>query len=64
MVASTDAHVQNDRLETENGRLHELANAGEVDHVRVSRRAYIRRASLTEFVQENTRSGYQAEYAR
>jgi excisionase family DNA binding protein len=46
------------------GRLYELVNGGEIDHVRVGRRTYISRASLTKFVEENTRSGYQAEYAR
>ncbi len=46
------------------GRMYELVNRGEIDHVRVGRRTYISRASLTKFVEENTRSGYQAEYAR
>jgi excisionase family DNA binding protein len=46
------------------GRVYELVNAGEIDHVRVGRRTYISRASLTKFIEENTRSGYQPEYAR
>jgi excisionase family DNA binding protein len=46
------------------GRLYELVNAGEIDHVKVGRRTYISRASLTKFIEENTRTGYQAEYAR
>jgi len=46
------------------GRVYELVNAGEIDHVRVGRRTYISRASVTKFIEENTRSGYQPEYAR
>ena len=46
------------------GRLYELVNAGEIDHVRVGRRTYISRVSLTKYIDENTRTGYQAEYAR
>src|SRR5712691_1516279 len=43
------------------GRLYELVNRGEIEHVRVGRRTYISRASLTKFIDENTRTGYQAE---
>ncbi len=46
------------------GRVYELVNAGEIDHARVGRRTYISRVSLTKFIEENTRSGYQPEYAR
>jgi excisionase family DNA binding protein len=46
------------------GRLYGLVNAGEVDHVRVGRRTYISRVSLTKLIDENTRTGYQAENAR
>jgi excisionase family DNA binding protein len=46
------------------GRLYELVNAGEIDHVRVGRRTYVSRAALTKFIETHTRSGYQPEYAR
>ena len=46
------------------GRVYELVNAGEIDHVRVGRRTYVSRVALSKFIETNTRSGYQAEYAR
>jgi predicted HTH transcriptional regulator len=36
----------------------------DLDHVKVGRRTYISRASLTKFVEQNTCSGYQAQYGR
>jgi excisionase family DNA binding protein len=45
------------------GRVYELVNAGEIDHVRVGRRTYLRRAALAKFIESNTRVGYQPEYA-
>jgi len=41
------------------GRVYELVNTGEIDHVRVGRRAYVSRAAVTKFIETNTRSGYQ-----
>jgi excisionase family DNA binding protein len=41
------------------GRVYELVNTGEIDHVRVGRRTYISRAAVTKFIETNTRSGYQ-----
>ena len=40
-----------------NGRVYELINAGDMDHVRVGRRTYISRASLEKFIEDNTRAG-------
>lgn len=46
------------------GRLYELVNTGEIDHVRVGRRTYISRDAITRFIEINTRSGYQGAYSQ
>lgn len=46
------------------GRVYELVNTGEIDHVRVGRRAYISRDAVTKFIETNTRSGHQGTYLR
>lgn len=44
------------------GRVYELVNTGEIDHVRVGRRAYVSRDAVSKFIQTNTRSGYQGGF--
>jgi excisionase family DNA binding protein len=39
------------------GRIYELVNTGEIDHVRVGKRPYISRSALTKFIETHTRSG-------
>ena len=44
------------------GRVYELVNTGEIDHVRVGRRTYISREAVSKFIETNTRSGYQGGF--
>lgn len=44
------------------GRVYELVNTGEIDHVRVGRRTYISRDAVSKFIETNTPSGYQGRF--
>lgn len=56
-IKDTAAH-----LGIPSGRVYELVNTGEIDHVRVGRRTYISRDAVTKFIETNTGSGYQGDY--